>query len=400
MIGWSAESPEQAQLHSEMTISLLQRLGWVINFKKSDLIPSEDFQFLGMHFNTRQFTVAPLPKMRLKVQSVHQHWMTNPIIKANDLHRLLGMMVFMATLVRRGRWRLWPVQWWAATTWCQKTGNWTEDHSSPVAWWGSPAVLQGLPLATQETEVTLFTDASNSGWGAQLGSRSIQGQWSASLRSSHINVLEMQVVINTVRGSLPHLRSRVVRLMCNNTVTVAYIKNEGGTRSNTLMQLTIPLLKWCNCKAIRLVPVHLPGVRNRNASLPAVKSTCVETLWAILLAKGHSREAADMMSRSLRQLSLQVYELHQGRFMHFCWTKRWQVFNVRSDHFSTYRISCIYSETDCFHRPSSHIARQWRLCCVTGSTILQRIHTSSCSSGHSGCKDLCNAELCLSGIYI
>ena len=46
------ESPEQAQMHSEKTISILQRLGWVINFEKSDLTPSQDFQFLGMHFNT------------------------------------------------------------------------------------------------------------------------------------------------------------------------------------------------------------------------------------------------------------------------------------------------------------------------------------------------------------
>ena len=118
-------------------------------------------------------------------------------------------------LVRHGRLRLRPVQWWAATAWCQRTGNWTDKITVPqwvlqeVAWWASPAVLQGLPLATQDTEVTLFTDASNLGWGAQL-----QGQWSAFLRSSHINVLEMQAVINAVRGFLPHLKSRVVRLMC------------------------------------------------------------------------------------------------------------------------------------------------------------------------------------------
>ena len=62
----------------------------------------------------------------------------------------------------------------------------------------------------------------------------------------------------------------------------------------------------------RSVPVH-PSRHStrrghRNMSLPAVKSTRVETLWAIPVAKGHSREAADMMSRSLRQSSLQVYE--------------------------------------------------------------------------------------------
>ena len=511
-----ADTPEEAQLHSQTTIKVLQFLGWIINFEKSDLTPSQDFQFIGMQFNTRRFTVAPLPKMRLKVQSVLQHWMANPNITARDLHRLLGMLVFMASLVRRGRLRLRPVQWWAATAWCQRTGNWSDGIQVPqwvlseVAWWSSPAVLQGLPLAARETEVTLFTDASSSGWGAQLGSHSTQGQWSASQRLCHINILEMQAVIYAVRDFLPHLRYRVVRLMCDNAVMVAYIKNEGGTRSHTLMQMTIRLLKWCDSKAITLVPVHLPGVRNiqgdslsrvgqtlttewtvameslrpvfakwgepqidmfvtfanrrlvqvrsaisgpqggvdrchvralgqgegplvllpaiqdgpassaedrsitrtagdtdrstatgsimvsradgpnprrpgspvrgrsrpadtrrvhgrgrdRNSSLPAVKSSRVETLRAILRAKGHSREAANMMSRCLRESSQQVYESHWSRFVAFCRTKRWQVFQVRSHHFSTYMMHLfrdgLLPSTIISHRTSvASVLRHW-----------------------------------------
>ena len=284
-----ADTPEEAQLHSQTIIKVLQFLGWIINFEKSDLTPSQDFQFIGMQFNTRRFTVAPLPKMRIKVQSVLQHWMANPNITARDLHRLLGMLVFMASLVRRGRLRLRPVQWWAATAWCQRTGNWSDRIQVPqwvlseVAWWSSPAVLQHLPLAARETEVTLFTDASSSGWGAQLGSHSTQGQWSASQRLCHINVLEMQAVIYAVKDFLPLLRYRVVRLMCDNAVTVAYIKNEGGTRSHTLMQMTIRLLKWCDSKAIMLVPVHLPGVRNIQAdSLSRVGQT-LTTEWTMAM---------------------------------------------------------------------------------------------------------------------
>ena len=272
-----------------LMIKVLQFLGWIINFEKSDLTPSQDFQFIRMQFNTRRFTVAPLPQMLVKVQSVLQHWMADPNITARDLHRLLGMLVFMALLVRRGRLRLRPVQWWAATAWCQKTGNWSDRIQVPqwvlseVAWWSSPAVLQGLPLATKETEITLFTDASSSGWGAQLGSRSTQGQWSASQRSCHINVLEMQAVIFAVRDFLPHLRYRVVRLMCDNAVTVAYIKNEGGTRSHTLMQMTIRLLKWCDSKAITLVPVHLPGVRNIQADALSRVGQTLTTEWTMAM---------------------------------------------------------------------------------------------------------------------
>ena len=249
----------------------------------------------------------------------------------------------------------------------------------------------------------------------------------------------MQAVINAVRGFLPHLRSRVVWLMCDNAVTVAYIKNKGGTRSYTLMQLTIHLLKWCDRKAIKLVPVHLLGVCNVQADALSRIGHTLNTEWtlamecprpvftkwgkpqldmvatfanrwliefaspypdpradwtdamstswdngrgilyasapahpkcrsawrkkhvttglrAILVAKGHSWEAADMMSRSLRQSSLQVCELHWGRFIHFCRTKQWKAFNVRSHHFSTYLMHLfrdgLLSSTIISHRTS------------------------------------------------
>ena len=90
----------------------VSRLDHQLREVRSDTQPGL-WGFMGMQFNTRQFTVVALPKMRLKVQSVHQHWMTNPVITARDLHRLLGILVFMATLVPQGRLRLRPVQWWA-----------------------------------------------------------------------------------------------------------------------------------------------------------------------------------------------------------------------------------------------------------------------------------------------
>ena len=95
----------------------------------------------------------------------------------------------------------------------------------------------------------------------------------------------MQAVINAVRDFLPHLRSRVVRLMWDNAVTVAYVKNKGGTRSHTLMQMTIRLLKWCDRKAITLVPIHLPGVHNIQAySLSRVSQT-LTTEWTMAMER-------------------------------------------------------------------------------------------------------------------
>ena len=104
---------------------------------------------------------------------------------------------------------------------------------------------------------------------------------------------------------------------------------------------------------------------DQDSSLPAVKSTRMETLRAILRARGHSREAAKMMSRCLWNSSLQVYESHWLRFVTFCRTKRWHVFRVRSHHFSTYMMHLfrdgLLPSTIISHRTSvASVLRHWR----------------------------------------
>ena len=282
-----ASSAVQARTHADLVLQVLQHLGWVINFSKSDLVPSQQFDFISMQFNTCAYTVAPLPKMRVKIQNTLDHWRSHPLISARELHRLLGMLTFMATLVPRGRLRLCPIQWWASEVWCQETGSWSDRISvtptilHQVAWWASPAVLQGVSLSALETEITLFTDASSHGWGAQLGSRTLQGTWSPRQASQHINLLQMEGVFLSVTRFLPQPKSRVVRLMCDNAMVVSYINKEGGSKSFRLTRLTIRLLKFCDRKGIRLVPVHLPGSRNIQADALSRVGQTLATEWAI-----------------------------------------------------------------------------------------------------------------------
>ena len=82
------------------------------------------------------------------------------------------------------------------------------------------------------------------------------------------------------------------------------------------------------------------------------------------MAKGHSREAAQMMSRSLQESSLHVYESHWARFVSFCRSKRWHVFRVRSHHFSTYMMHLfrdrLLPSTIISHRTSvASVLRHW-----------------------------------------
>ena len=134
-------------------------------------------------------------------------------------------------------------------------------------------------LVTKETEVTLFTDPSSWGWGAQLGSRSTQGQWSASQRSWHINVLEIQAVIYAVRPT-DVIWGPGWFDWCATMQWLWLTSRTRGARGRTLW-CSLPY--DCSSGAITLVPVHLPGVHNIQAdSLSRVGQT-LTTEWTMAM---------------------------------------------------------------------------------------------------------------------
>ena len=90
--------PIQARTHANLVLRVLQHLGWVINFSKSDLSPSQQFNFIVMQFSMCTNTVTPLPKMESKSRT---HWKSHPLVTARDLHKILGILTFMSSLVPR-----------------------------------------------------------------------------------------------------------------------------------------------------------------------------------------------------------------------------------------------------------------------------------------------------------
>ena len=71
---WLLRSPtkDQCLKDSENLVKLVQELGWLINFQKSELVPTQKLDFLGYHFDLQRGLVFPTQKKldRLKVQTV------------------------------------------------------------------------------------------------------------------------------------------------------------------------------------------------------------------------------------------------------------------------------------------------------------------------------------------
>ena len=127
----------------------------------------------------------------------------------------------------------------------------------------------------------------------------------------------------------------------------------------------------------------------QNQTLPALKSSRLETLRAILMNKGHSRRAAEVMTQYLRESSQIVYEGHWKRFVTYCQNKGLNIFNVRSRHFSSYCLDLFDNGfqpgTIISHRtPIASVLRHWKYDPANDPhiTLLQLLNSKTSGASH------------------
>ena len=85
----------------------------------------------------------------------------------------------------------------------------------------------------------------------------------------------------TVRGFLPALRDQLVALYVGNTTALAYLKKQGGTRSQTLNSVAQTTLRLCEVHRIQLLPQFIPGKLNVLADFLSRKSQVLSSEWAL-----------------------------------------------------------------------------------------------------------------------
>ena len=110
-----AKTKQECQENTHRLIHLVQSLGWIINFEKSDLIPTQKIDFLGYKFELRVMLVYPTQKKidRLleKTVSMLKATETSP----RELMSLIGSMASMEKTVSLGRLHMRPLQWYLKT---------------------------------------------------------------------------------------------------------------------------------------------------------------------------------------------------------------------------------------------------------------------------------------------
>ena len=83
----------------------------------------------------------------------------------------------------------------------------------------------------------------------------ISGTWTLSDPKLHINCLEFKAVTFALQHWAPLLQGHQVMIATENATVVSYINKQGGTRSLTLLRLTVDLFLWLESKNIIVRPI-------------------------------------------------------------------------------------------------------------------------------------------------
>jgi hypothetical protein len=93
------------------------RLGFLISWKKLEIIPSQDFVFLGEHFRTDLGLVFPLEEKFLALRWFILTFLAKTSVTARQFSQLLGLLNSLADVVQLGRLHIHPIQFYLLQHW-------------------------------------------------------------------------------------------------------------------------------------------------------------------------------------------------------------------------------------------------------------------------------------------
>ena len=244
-------------------------MGLLVNHRKSALVPTQEFVFLGYDFRLTTFLCFPPQKRMQRIWDLIRDIIRRRGAQARSWQVLLGFLASSEKMVPLGRLHMREIHFSLRACWDfdPLTSNQFVPLSplahSDLSWWmWEYNVFQGSPIVLPDPTAHFLTDASQLGWGAHWGTRTISGRWTPEEAKRHINVLELDAVAKAL-GKWKHLLfGQRILVELDNSTAVAYLNHQGGTKSRALHRLTGHVFGLCAGVCSTLVAKHIPGRRN------------------------------------------------------------------------------------------------------------------------------------------
>ncbi|XP_057327244.1 uncharacterized protein LOC130668794 [Microplitis mediator] len=270
----------------ESTVAVLESLGFVLNLRKSSLIPNTSCKFLGFILNSTNLTLSLTPNKREILRKLVQSFQKKNFCRIRDFAKLIGSLVAACPAVEYGTLYCRSLETAEIQALDVNNNNFEARMVLPVSisqdleWW-----QQQLPSASRKIRSgnyvrEIFSDVSPTGWGAFCEGNRAHGLWKREEQSLHINTLEIMVAGIALRCFASDLIDCEILLRVDNSTAKAYINKLGGTRFSHLHNLAKDIWRWCEERQIWVHAAYIPSRDNSEADHES-RITNVDTEWEL-----------------------------------------------------------------------------------------------------------------------
>ena len=242
---------EECRRHTDVTIALLTFLGLIVNWDKSDIEPMQSCKFLGMVIDSQDMVITLPPQKRAKIKETLEYTLNSQRIELQRLMELIGVLVAACPAIAYG-WlyykELERLKQRALFTYGyngKKLLNLPTEAITELEWWKSHILKGKNKIRSSTFDLEIFTDASNTGWGAICDNKKAHGFWNETERKKHINYLEIKTAFLGLKCFARAMSHKQILLRIDNITALSYINKMGGTKHRLLHNLTKSLWEWC-----------------------------------------------------------------------------------------------------------------------------------------------------------
>lgn len=255
------------------TVILLQKLGFILHPDKSIFIPSQQMVFLGFVLDSVNMRISLASDKAEKIKSLCSQFLKAKSPSIRDLCKLIGTLVASFPAVPYGKLFYRQLEIDKILALRKGKGNFdspisiSQLASEDLLWWERHIVNTSSPISHGEPSLMLETDASTKGWGCFCKALDIKtgGEWSSSEAMSHINVLELKAAFFALRSICSDRRNTHIHLLMDSMTAVAYVREQGGTKSLACNAVARQIWAWAYKKGIWLTASYISTAENVHA---------------------------------------------------------------------------------------------------------------------------------------
>lgn len=243
-------------------IEFYARLGFSINYEKSQLVPSKRVKFLGFIFDTEAFTIS-LPSSKIeKILNCINYCVQRQTLTVFKLAELIGLLVAASPAVAYAPVHIKNLEYDKNRA-LAITGNdyggevsLSQDSKEDLAWWSKHIRQSSMSLNKDKYDIVLTSDASLKGWGGESDGKVTKGTWSLRESKMHINELELLAVLFCLKSLVTKFNLNTL-IRSDNTTAISYINHQGGCRSSGCHEIAKAIWLWAEERKVLLFATYI-----------------------------------------------------------------------------------------------------------------------------------------------